>query len=69
MILKKAITYLREYCDGYLENERVYKLLSQKDSLIIQNLSNALYEMSEFTPPDTLKGTIWDKSRKENQDE
>jgi len=62
MILERVITYLQEYCDGYLENERIYKLLSQKDSLIIQGLSDALSEMSEFTPPDM----IWDELKKDN---
>ena len=65
MILEKVITYLQEYCDGYLEDERVYRLLSQKDSLIIQNLSNALSEMSEFTPPDIP--TIWDALKKDKE--
>jgi len=65
MILERVITYLQEYCDGYLENERVYKLLSQKDSRIIQDLSNVLSEMSEFTPPDIPM--IWTELEKNKE--
>ena len=65
MILEKVITYLQEYCDGYLENQRVYKLLSQKDSRIIQDLSNVLSEMSEFTPPKI--DTIWTELEKNKE--
>jgi len=65
MILERVITYLQEYCDGYLENQRVYKLLSPKDSRIIQDLSNALSEMSEFTPPNAQ--IIWDELKEDKE--
>tara|TARA_R100000008_G_scaffold36989_1_gene21074 strand:- start:496 stop:729 length:234 start_codon:yes stop_codon:yes gene_type:complete len=65
--LERAKGYILEYCEQWLDNEWSYKHLSHKDVRILQDVVNALYELSEFTPPKIE--TIWDEIKKDKETE
>ena len=65
--LDRAKEYILEYCEQWLDNEWNHKHLSPKDSKILQDVVNALHELSEFTPPKIE--TIWNKFKKDKEAE
>ena len=63
--LDRAKEYILEYCEQWLDNKWNYKHLSAKDCRILQDVVNALYQLSEFTPPKIE--TIWDEIKKDKE--